>query len=74
MDQRLRACITRKAYGLIFLDLRHSLQGGSRSLTLSVACMQGLSIDDRSAKLMKITGDELVEEKQLALECLSEAA
>ncbi|GAB4819783.1 hypothetical protein N2152v2_006829 [Parachlorella kessleri] len=36
--------------------------------------VQGLSIDDRSAKLMKITGDELVEEKQLALECLSEAA
>ncbi len=36
--------------------------------------VQGLSIDERSAALMKATGDELVEEKQLAMECLEEAA
>jgi len=33
---------------------------------------QGLSIDERSAAKMKATGDELVEEKALALECLAE--
>ncbi|KAL4855504.1 malate dehydrogenase [Chlorella vulgaris] len=31
---------------------------------------QGLSIDDASAAKMKATGDELVEEKALAMECL----
>lgn len=36
--------------------------------------MQGLSIDDRSAEKMRITGEELVEEKQLAMECLAEGA
>jgi hypothetical protein len=36
--------------------------------------LQGLPIDDRSAALMKATGDELVDEKQLALDCLKEAA
>lgn len=35
--------------------------------------VQGLAIDDRSAKLMKATGDELVEERTLALECLTES-
>jgi malate dehydrogenase len=34
--------------------------------------VQGLSIDDKSAAKMKATGDELVEEKALALECLAE--
>lgn len=34
---------------------------------------QGLSIDEASAAKMKATGDELVEEKALALECLAEA-
>lgn len=34
--------------------------------------VDGLSIDERSAALMKATGDELVEEKALALECLKE--
>ena len=36
--------------------------------------VQGLPIDPASAAKMKATGDELVEEKQLALECLSEKA
>jgi len=34
--------------------------------------VQGLSIDDRSAEKMKVSGDELVEEKALAMECLNE--
>lgn len=34
--------------------------------------VQGLAIDDRSAALMKATGEELVEEKELALECLKD--
>ena len=33
---------------------------------------QGLPIDDFSAGKLKATGEELVEEKQLALQCLSE--
>ncbi|EFN52647.1 malate dehydrogenase, cytoplasmic [Chlorella variabilis] len=36
--------------------------------------VQGLSIDEPSAAKMKATGDELVEEKALAMECLGEAA
>jgi len=32
--------------------------------------VQGLSIDDKSAEKLKTTGDELVEEKGLAFECL----
>lgn len=36
--------------------------------------VQGLSIDERSAEKMRITGEELVEEKGLAMECLNEAA
>lgn len=35
--------------------------------------VQGLPIDERSAEKMKITGEELVEEKQLAFECLGES-
>ena len=35
--------------------------------------VQGLSIDDFSSGKLKATGEELVEEKQLALQCLSEA-
>lgn len=34
--------------------------------------VQGLTIDEASAEKMKITGDELVEEKSLAMECLNE--
>lgn len=34
---------------------------------------QGLTIDDKSAAKLKATADELVEEKQLALECIGEA-
>ncbi|KAL4545307.1 hypothetical protein Ndes2526B_g02407 [Nannochloris sp. 'desiccata'] len=34
--------------------------------------VQGLDIDARSAEKMKITGEELVEEKALAMECLKE--
>lgn len=34
--------------------------------------VQGLSIDEKSAEKLKTTGDELVEEKGLALECLKE--
>lgn len=33
--------------------------------------VQGLSIDERSRKLMDATGEELVDEKKLALECLN---
>ena len=36
--------------------------------------VQGLPIDAASAAKMKATGEELVEEKQLALECLGEKA
>ena len=35
--------------------------------------VQGLSIDEFSASKLKATGDELVEEKALALECLNSA-
>jgi malate dehydrogenase len=35
--------------------------------------VQGLPIDEASAAKMKATGDELVEEKALAFECLAEA-
>jgi malate dehydrogenase len=38
------------------------------------AIVQGLEIDARSAALMKATGEELVEEAALAMECLAEAA
>ena len=34
--------------------------------------VQGLDIDDKSAAKLKATGDELVDEKQLALQCLQE--
>ncbi len=34
--------------------------------------VQGLNIDEFSAEKMKVTGDELVEEKELALLCLKE--
>lgn len=34
--------------------------------------VQGLDIDDFSAGKLKATGEELVEEKQLAQQCLSE--
>ena len=34
--------------------------------------VQGLDIDERSAGLLKATGDELVDEKQLALQCLQD--
>ena len=34
--------------------------------------VQGLDIDERSAGLLKATGEELVEEKQLALQCLQD--
>lgn len=37
------------------------------------ACVQGLSIDDKSAAKLKATADELIEERQLALECIGEA-
>lgn len=33
---------------------------------------QGLSIDDFSGQKLKATGEELVDEKQLALQCLQE--
>jgi hypothetical protein len=39
----------------------------------SCPCLQGLPIDEASAAKMKATGEELVEEKQLAMECLGEA-
>ena len=46
----------------------------SSSLPLPpLPCLQGLPIDEASAAKMKATGDELVEEKQLAMECLGEA-
>jgi malate dehydrogenase len=35
--------------------------------------VQGLTIDDKSAAKLKATADELVEERQLALECIGEA-
>ena len=35
--------------------------------------VQGLQIDEFAAGKLKATGDELVEEKALALECLAEA-
>ncbi|KAL0017989.1 hypothetical protein WJX79_009180 [Trebouxia sp. C0005] len=35
--------------------------------------VQGLPIDEFSKAKLKATGDELVEEKQLALKCLEEA-
>ena len=35
--------------------------------------VQGLPIDDFAAAKLKATGDELVEEKSLALECLAES-
>ena len=34
--------------------------------------VQGLTIDDYAASKLKATGDELVEEKALALQCLDE--
>jgi hypothetical protein len=34
---------------------------------------QGLPIDDKSAAKLKATAEELVEERQLALECINEA-
>ncbi len=34
--------------------------------------VQGLQIDDYTAGKLKATGDELVEEKALALQCLEE--
>ncbi len=34
--------------------------------------VQGLAIDDYAAGKLKATGDELVEEKALALQCLEE--
>ena len=34
--------------------------------------VQGLDIDEKSAAKLKATGDELVDEKQLALQCLQE--
>ena len=34
--------------------------------------VQDLPIDERSAEKMRLTGEELVEEKELAMECLSE--
>jgi hypothetical protein len=43
-------------------------------LPLRPLCLQGLPIDDKSAAKMKATGEELVEEKALAMECLGEAA
>jgi len=36
--------------------------------------VQGLTLDDRSKEKLKVTGDELVEEKALAMECLGESA
>ncbi len=36
--------------------------------------VQGLKIDDFAAGKLKATGDELVEEKALALECLAESS
>lgn len=38
----------------------------------SMCNKQGLEIDERSAKLLKVTGDELVEELALAQECLKD--
>lgn len=35
--------------------------------------VQGLPIDARSADLMRISAEELTEERQLALECIAEA-
>ncbi len=34
--------------------------------------VQGLSIDEYAAGKLKVTGEELVEEKELALQCLAE--
>ena len=34
--------------------------------------VQGLDIDSKSAEKLKITGEELVDEKKLALQCLQE--
>jgi malate dehydrogenase len=36
--------------------------------------VQGLTIDDYAAGKLKATGDELVEEKVLALQCLTEVS
>jgi malate dehydrogenase len=36
--------------------------------------VQGLQIDEYTAGKLKATGDELVEEKALALQCLAEAS
>lgn len=47
-----------------------------KTLPLHSAAMsyvQGLTIDDKSAAKLKATADELVEERQLALECIREA-
>jgi len=36
--------------------------------------VQGLEIDARSAEKLRITAEELTEERELALECIKEAA
>lgn len=41
--------------------------------THTIDC-QGLPIDEKSAEKLKLTAEELTEERQLALECIKEAA
>lgn len=50
-----------------------SLPNHHAAAVLGYASPQGLPIDDKSAAKLKATADELVEERQLALECIGEA-
>lgn len=48
---------------------RHALP-----LPLPLPLPQGLEIDERSAAKLKATADELLEERELALQCIKESA
>ena len=62
--------VSYKQYDAVVQDVVYSFPVTCKDGEWSI--VQGLSIDEFSAAKLKATGEELVEEKQLALQCLSE--
>jgi hypothetical protein len=52
----------------------YALHTAAPAAPVTVANRQGLEIDERSAAKLKASADELLEERELALQCIKEAA
>lgn len=73
-DARVCLCVRDSCHVCVGRTERGRVRESSSVCDRLLCCAaQGLTIDDKSAAKLKATADELVEEKQLALECIGEA-